>query len=322
MSTLSRRDLLKRTVEAGLALSVIGSGLYGFRALSATYPNSDLLVTAQWLQERVDETSKVRIVDARGPLKYRFQHIPNSVNLWDADVNTWTQGFPRLVASPEQLQPLLERAAMDRDMTIVLYDDEQSRWAGRLFWILEYYQFQNVKLLDGGLAAWTAVGGRLTNETPSLTPSKLNLRADAKKIVTGDWLLEHLPDPSIQIIDSRTAQEYAMGYGSGHSHGEHIGHIPGALLVPAEKALELNGYFKKANELRLLYRNIGPSRTILTYSETGVRAALAYFQLRLLGYSDVRVYDASWAEWGSDEKFPVATGGVVANGDRHTSTCW
>jgi thiosulfate/3-mercaptopyruvate sulfurtransferase len=321
MKKLSRRDFLRRAIEAGLALSLLGSGAQGWRALSAPYPNAKRLVSAPWLAERIEEIFQLRVVDAGGKLKYARQHLPNAVNLWYGDVSTLT--MPRTVAPPELLRPFLEEAGLRAAMTVVIYDDEQSRWAGRLFWILEYYGFSDVRLLDGGLEAWAEAGGRLTDAMPSFEASSLDLRADPRRVVTGAWLLDHLVDPNVQIVDARTRREYAIGDASRHMHGEQIGHIPGALLVPVESALEPNGRFKRANELRLLYRAVSPDKTVVTYSENGVRAALAYFQLRLLGYPDVRVYDASWAEWSSDERFPIATGaGATSNAERHTSTCW
>ena len=65
--------------------------------------------------------------------------------------------------------------------------------------------------------------------------------------------------------------------------------------------------FKSAQELYGLYYEAGvsPDKEVITYCQTGVRAAHAYFQLRLLGYEHVRVYDGSWEEWGSDADFPV-----------------
>ncbi len=256
MSQFTRRDFLRRAFEISLTLGVLSSGLSGYRALSAPYPNSELLVDVRWLTDHWNDTRNVRVIDARGPLKYRHEHIPNAVNLWDADVNTWSQGVPRLVAPPVQIQALLEPVGVSPDMTIVLYGDEQNRWAARLFWILEYYQFSRVKILDGGLGVWVAAGQTLPNEIPEFSPSQFELNADAKKIVSGDWLLERLQDPVVQIVDSRTAQEFAGG-NAGHSRG---GHIPGARLVPAERAVEADGRFKKANDLRLLYRGLTHTR--------------------------------------------------------------
>lgn len=320
----SRRDLLKRTIESGLVLGLLGTSFYGVRALSSPYPNSDLLVNAEWLAAHVEENFSVRVIDARGPLKFRYEHILNSVNLWDTEINTWDQGFPRLVAPPEKLQPILEKLGLHSNQTIVLYDDEAQRWAGRLFWILEYYGFRDVRILNGGLDAWKQGGGKTSNALTELTyvAPPLQLRPDSTKIATGQWLLDHLLDSRVQIIDTRTPQEINSSVNIAR-----IGIIPGALNIPIESVLtHQNGLvthsFRSSNDLQRLFKKLEPTHTIVTYSETGVRASLAYFALRLLHYPDVRVYDASWSEWGSDKRFPVTPLAQTDPTKRHTSTCW
>lgn len=65
--------------------------------------------------------------------------------------------------------------------------------------------------------------------------------------------------------------------------------------------------FKSAQELYRIYyeAGAGPDKEMITYCQTAVRAAHSYFQLRLLGYESVRVYDGSWEEWESDADLPI-----------------
>ncbi len=86
------------------------------------------------------------------------------------------------------------------------------------------------------------------------------------------------------------------------------GHIPGAVLAPIEDAWCDDGAFKPLDELRSLYASHGvtPESEIITYCAIGGRASQAWFVLTyLLGYPRVRVYDASWIEWGLLPGVPV-----------------
>ena len=67
-------------------------------------------------------------------------------------------------------------------------------------------------------------------------------------------------------------------------------------------------YFKPADQLRALYteRGVTPDKDVICYCTTGVRSAAAYFSLKLLAYPRLRLYSASWAEWGNlGDEFPV-----------------
>jgi len=48
-----------------------------------------------------------------------------------------------------------------------------------------------------------------------------------------------------------------------------------------------------------------PSQEIVTYCQSGARASLLYFALRVPGYDRVRMCDRSWAEWSAVADVPV-----------------
>ena len=114
------------------------------------------------------------------------------------------------------------------------------------------------------------------------------------------------------ILDVRLLEEYngtLFRPNAAPEEGQRAGHIPGAVHVPWETAINDDGTFKRPDELRALYlaRGITPDREVIPYCTVGGRSGHTWFVLsQLLGYPSVRLYEASWAEWGQTPGVPVA----------------
>jgi thiosulfate/3-mercaptopyruvate sulfurtransferase len=80
------------------------------------------------------------------------------------------------------------------------------------------------------------------------------------------------------------------------------GHIPHAANITWSKAVNEDGTFKSADELKALYEaeGITADKDVVTYCRIGERSSHSWFVLReLLGFQNVRNYDGSWTEYGS-----------------------
>ena len=113
-----------------------------------------------------------------------------------------------------------------------------------------------------------------------------------------------LSDPTVALLDSRSADEYT----GKDVRARRGGHIPGAVNVEWKQNLRPDGTFKPVDELRAMYaaQAITPDKTVVTYCQTHHRAAQSYFVLRLLGYPRLVGYDRSWSEWGNRDDLPLA----------------
>jgi len=163
-------------------------------------------------------------------------------------------------------------------------------------------------LLRGGFPKWQAEKRPLDTILPSVKTSQYIIpdRPDAFTVTTKE-VLASIGKPGTIILDVRPV-DYFTGKKQDEARG---GHIPGAINRPYSKdVLKADKYnaFKPMDELRAAYEKHIPSKEtpVILHCRTGHQASQTYFILvRLLGYTDVKWYDAGWTEWAAKPELPV-----------------
>ncbi|MEM7033905.1 MAG: sulfurtransferase [Chloroflexota bacterium] len=269
------------------------------------YVNPEILVDTDWVLENLDDDA-VTILDITNEEDFAAGHIPNAVF---ADIfvdftnpNDSTRGQ---IITQDGLTDLMSRLGASNDDTIIVYDARSNLFAARAYWVLKYYQHADVRIYNGGLIKWQEDGQELTTET--VVPEAADYaagEADPEIRTTWEYVVEHTDDPSTLTCDTRSAEEYA----GTDVRSDRGGHIPGAILLEWNNAVNSDGTFRTAQELGDLYVAAGftPDKEIITYCQTGIRGAHTWFVLgELLGYPSVRNYDGSWEEWGNRADSPI-----------------
>jgi thiosulfate/3-mercaptopyruvate sulfurtransferase len=268
------------------------------------------LVTADWLQENLNnENVRVFEVSVDAGL-YERGHIPGALNLnWHTDL---VDTVRRDLVSRENFEALLQKAGVDEDDTIVLYGDNNNWFAAWGAWVFDINGFSDVKLLDGGRKLWEAQGLPLDTATPEYAPSTIKVAETQRplraRLVDVLAVVEGGVDAA--IIDIRGPKEYSGEIFAPDGVQElsvRAGHVPGAVNVPWGTIVNENGTFKSADEIREIYAAVGVdgSKPIITYCRIGERSSHTWFALsRILGY-DVKNYDGSWTEYGNAVGVPI-----------------
>lgn len=275
------------------------------------YARAELLVSTEWLAANLDRPD-LRIVDVRwrpdgtGRTAYGAGHVPGASYLdWARElVGEEDQGTLFLLAPPDQVAETVARAGINDGDTVVFYDDTLGSFASRAWWSLRAYGFENIRVLDGGMPAWTDEGRDLWNATaPRPAGSIRPLGQPRMRLTTAD-VRGILGAPDVLLLDSRAPAEYQGLQGS----ARRLGHIPGAVNLPVA-AMHQPGTqrLRDADVLGAQVAKAGVTgdRRLVCYDGSGVAAARLAFVLTLLGYDDVSVYDASWADWGDRLDLPV-----------------
>ena len=269
------------------------------------YANPQLLVETEELALLMGRPG-IRIVDVRrgmmGSVGYRVGHVPEAALLDAGELDDPTANAEGLPIRPAAAEALFGRLGIDHDTTVVAYDDGGSFLAARLFFVLDYYGHERVRVLNGGLAKWRREGRPLESATPTIAARRFEPRPRREAVATAADVRASLGKAEACLIDARSTGEYtARDQGSVRG-----GHIPGAANIEWTATLNPDGTFKDADALLALFGAAGvrPDKTVLVYCGSGMRSAQDYLALRLIGVR-VRNYDASWDEWGRTPALPV-----------------
>ncbi len=236
---------------------------------------------------------------------YLSGHLPGAVFV-GLDTELAAHGEPQdgrhPLPSVESLQAAARRWGLREGDSVVAYDDNGNLAAARLWWLLRWAGFDDVRLLDGGLASWVAAGGALETDDVVAEPGDVTL--EGGRVATID--IDGAATYAGVLLDARAAERYA---GEVEPIDPKAGHIPGAVSAPTTDNLDVDGRFLPATELRHRFEALGvrDGIDVAAYCGSGVTAAHEVAALAIAGF-DAALYPGSWSQWSNHHDRPVATG--------------
>lgn len=204
--------------------------------------------------------------------------------------------------SLRDLQGAARRWGVREGDAVVVYDGGDGMGAARAWWLLRWGGVEDVRILDGGLPAWT---GPLETGDVVPRPGDVVLSGGGMPTVDADGAAALAEDGV--LLDARAPERFR---GEVEPLDPVAGHIPGAVNAPASENLAADGTYLEPAVLRARYEALGvrDGVPVGTYCGSGISATQDVVALRLAGY-DAALYPGSWSAWVTDPDRPVATGG-------------
>ncbi len=277
----------------------------------ADYVHPESLASTQWVAEHGND-SNVRLIEVDVDTEaYGQGHVAGAVGWsWQSQLQ---QTVRRDIINRDDMEQLLGSSGVDNNTTIILYGDNNNWFAAWAFWQIKYYGHGDVRLMNGGRVKWVAENRPLTTDVPN-HGAKTYRASDGNENIRAyrDQVLAGVNAGSISLVDVRAPAEYSgelLAPANLPQEGsQRGGHIPGAANIPWGQAVQEDGTFKSADDLRSLYsgKGIDGGRETIAYCRIGERSSHTWFVLtQLLGFGNVRNYDGSWTEWGSIVRAPI-----------------
>jgi len=284
---------------------------------------SDAIRSAEWVHDHLDrfqtDNPDYRLVEVdMDPDVYDKCHIPGAVQInWEEDI---IDGLGGNVIGQNEAESLLGDLGITRDTTVVVYGDQANWFAGHAYWVLKYYQHENIQLLDGGRRYWKLENYEQTQDEPEYSSREYEIEGTNEEIRGyKDDIMDSL-DEDRSMIDVRNPQEYRGEKPPAEipNTTDREGHIPTADNIPWGNAVNADGTFKSEPELREIYGDyIDTDSSTVAYCRIGERSSITWFVLSELLGADAVNYDGSWTEWAADEAAPVekANAPAITEGD-------
>ncbi|WP_329620769.1 sulfurtransferase [Streptomyces sp. NBC_01255] len=234
---------------------------------------------------------------------YDAGHLPGAVYV---DLDTELAGPPgsggrHPLPDVAAFGAAMRRAGVSAGRPVVVYDGGLGWGAARAWWLLRWSGHPDVRVLDGGLAAWT---GELSEKTPEPEPGDFRPEPGALGLLDADAAAE-LARAGL-LLDARAAERYR---GDVEPIDRVGGHIPGAVSAPTTENVDADGRFLGADALRDRFTALGATEgtPVAVYCGSGVSGAHEVLALEIAGIP-AALYAGSWSEWSGDPARPVATG--------------
>ncbi len=244
----------------------------------------------------------------KGRLLYQTSHIPDA-HFFDMESDLSSQITDISGRHPlpdfETLAQKLGGCGVEQGVQVVVYDDMQGAMASRLWWLLRYMGHGDVAVLDGGLQAWQAFNGKMTDSLPELSAGDFAVQApfqNTSYLSTTDVVkkLELL-----QIVDARARPRFL---GEVEPIDPVAGHIPGSVNRPFQENLSEDGVFKSAQQLAHEWaERVDLTQPVVHMCGSGVTACHNILAMSHAGFDNSILYAGSWSEWIRDTARPIST---------------
>lgn len=171
-------------------------------------------------------------------------------------------------------EPILEIAKLRNNQLIdarELYEHLQDKSWCTLRWL----GHTNVRLLDGGLAAWSKSQNPLSSESVTPSPTKFVSRVRDEFVITSAEICDagaNIAD--LNIFDARDLTRFL---GENEPIDKVAGHVPGARSLPFPVSMNDDGCWKGVKELQeLCLRQLGDDHQAEWITDSGRPIGLGY----------------------------------------------
>ena len=227
--------------------------------------------------------------------QYLAGHIPGSAFFDHEKFSDLESDYEYMLADDAVLEAAIGKIGITQESVVVVYTSNAIlATATRAWWLLKYAGVENVRVLNGGLPAWQAAGGRVETEETIYPPAAFKASFRQGMFAGIEEVQSAIQNPAVRVENALPQDWYDQE------------HIPNTLCLPITEISPDWATIVPEDELRNMLPKLAKSKRIITYCGGGIAATLNAVAYLILGYQNVAIYDGSLYEW-KGEGLPVSS---------------
>ena len=266
------------------------------------------IILAKELFEKIN-SSFIKILDCRWYLnrperalvEFNISHLPNSIFFDIEKLSDNESENPHMLPKISSFNSFISKNNIRKNDLIVFYDQNGYISSSRVWFTFKYFEFKNLRVLDGGLSNWIKMKYPITSKIKKRKSANTKMKCSPECVISKSQIEYKLSNnEDTVIIDARPRKRF-LGITPEPRKNLKKGNINGSISVPFDKISKKNGKLRSINELDKLFsflKNKGKNQEIICSCGSGITACNLIFALNILGYKNLKLYDGSWAEWG------------------------
>jgi thiosulfate/3-mercaptopyruvate sulfurtransferase len=212
--------------------------------------------------------------------------------------------FPNTVLKPKLFQEKAKTIGINKDSTLICYDNLGIYSSARAWWMFQLMGFKNIAVLDGGLPEWKLKKYPVENlENHQINKGNFIVNYQPEKLKSTEDVLNSYDNKDVLIVDARSKGRF-NGTEPEPRKNLSSGHIPNSHNLPYSEIL-LNGNMKTQEELHTIFKSFKNKKQVIFTCGSGITASILALGAAIIDLENIAVYDGSWSEWGSELKNPI-----------------
>ena len=273
------------------------------------------LIEIDWLKKNLNNP-KIKIIDGTWHMPtsdlnafeiFKEKHIPNSIFIGLEEISDPNSDLPHMMPNENYFSKKVSFLGINNNDHLIIYDMFGMFSAARIWFMFKAFGHNNVSLLNGGLPAWIDSNGEISNQINKLKATSYKANLNKSLIVNYKEVMDNLSNNKYEVLDARSPDRFS-GISEEPRPGMKSGHIPKSknlyfndLIDPDTKK-----FVTKEKIVNLIKKaGIDINKDTVCSCGSGVTACILKFALELLDKNkNIKIYDGSWAEWGTKGDSP------------------